>query len=561
MYLAKSVCPGVAICNAFVWENDPQQTSLSTKYLEISPPKEVARYKSALKQFEADTYMLIKRAGRESEHSHILRQHITIANDPMVCNRVIELIETESLTCEAAVAKAFEELSQVFLYAENEGTRARTVDLCDIKNRLIKILMGRSDNATKHMSDSCIIIAHELTPSDMMRIDREKVKGIIIEGGSIHSHMAIMARSMCIPTAILAEGLMDKVKCGDEVAINITESRAEIIVSPTKEDVVRLKVLMKSASVSEHPSEHDMLLRDNHIYANISTPIDLDAALSNGADGIGLFRSEFLFLGKDCAPDEDEQFEVYKKVAQAFDIKPVTIRTLDIGADKNTPYLEVKVQPNPALGLRGIRLCLENVELFKTQLRAILRASAYGNVRIMLPMITTLMELRKTKALIEEAKNELEQHDIPFNRGIPVGIMIETPSAAIMADKLAKECDFFSIGTNDLTQYIMSVDRFGGEFSHLFCVYQPAVMRTIHNVIKAGKNAGIKVCMCGEAAAERRMVRFALACGLDEFSVAARVVMDVKKFVNELTDDMLTDVAEKVLDMETKEQIIEYLGG
>jgi len=551
----------VAICNAFVWENDPQQTSLSTKYLEISPPKEVARYKSALKQFEADTYMLIKRAGRESEHSHILRQHITIANDPMVCNRVIELIETESLTCEAAVAKAFEELSQVFLYAENEGTRARTVDLCDIKNRLIKILMGRSDNATKHMSDSCIIIAHELTPSDMMRIDREKVKGIIIEGGSIHSHMAIMARSMCIPTAILVERLMDKVKCGDEVAINITESRAEIIVSPTKEDVARLKVLMKSAIVSEHPSEYNMPLRDNQIYANISTPIDLDAALSNGADGIGLFRSEFLFLGKDCAPDEDEQFEVYKKVAQAFDIKPVTIRTLDIGADKNTPYLEVKVQPNPALGLRGIRLCLENVELFKTQLRAILRASAYGNVRIMLPMITTLMELRKTKALIEEAKNELEQHDIPFNRGIPVGIMIETPSAAIMADKLAKECDFFSIGTNDLTQYIMSVDRFGGEFSHLFCVYQPAVMRTIHNVIKAGKNAGIKVCMCGEAAAERRMVRFALACGLDEFSVAARVVMDVKKFVNELTDDMLTDVAEKVLDMETKEQIIEYLGG
>ena len=258
--------------------------------------------------------------------------------------------------------------------------------------------------------------------------------------------------------------------------------------------------------------------------------------------------------------DEDEQFEAYKKVAEAFGDKPVTIRTLDIGADKYAPYLEGKEQPNPALGLRGIRLCLENTELFKDQLRAILRASAYGNFRVMLPMITTLTELREAKTLIEEIKDELARRDIAFNKNISVGIMIETPAAAIMADVLAKECDFFSIGTNDLTQYIMSADRLSGEISHLFSVYQPAVMRMIHNIIKVGKGAGIRVCMCGEAAGERRMIMFLLSCGLNEFSVAARLVRDVRKSVYELSEDKLEGVVQRVLDMETKEQIIDYLG-
>lgn len=557
MYLAKSVCSGAVICDAFVVRKKPLEVVASTS----CSKKEIERYRSTLKQFERDTYALIKNADMAREQSLILERHIMIANDPEIFTRILAQIEKEFVTCEVAVINIFEKFSRELLHVEDELTKARAIDLEDIKIRLIEILMGAVDITLESIDAPCILIARELTPSEMMRIDRDKIKGIITEEGAVNSHMSIMARSLGIPTAVGAQGLLDVVRSGDEVAMNITESRAEIIVSPSKEDSARINALMRTVTLRDGSDADNVGLNgiNAHVYANINIPKDLDEALLNAADGIGLFRSEFLFLGKTVPPDENEQFEAYKKAARAFLGKPVTIRTFDIGADKEVSYLEMKTQPNPALGLRGIRLCLSNTALFMTQLRAILRASAYGNVRIMIPMITTLIELREAKILIEEAKDELEQQKIPFNKDIPVGIMIETPSAAIMADILAKECDFFSIGTNDLTQYIMCADRLSDEVEHIFSIYQPAVMRTIYSLTKAGKNAGIKVCVCGEAAVEPNMAMFLLACGIDEFSVAARSVRDMRKIVYGQPLEDLAEIVQSVLNMETKEEIINYL--
>ena len=561
MYLAKSVCLGAVICDALVVRKKPLEMSSLTSRSKLDTKKETERYQNALKHFDRDTYALIKNAGTTCEQALILEHHITIANDPEIFKNILQQIETEFVTCEAAVLTTFERLSQEFLHVENEIIKARAIDLEDVKVRLIEILMGEADITLESIDAPCILIAHALTPSEMMRIDRAKIKGIITEEGTINSHMSIIARSLGIPTAVGVAGILDVVRSGDVVAMNVTGTHAEIIVSPSKEDVARMNALTETAVLRDNGGNDNIELNETNVkvYANVNIPEDLDEAVLSAANGVGLFRSEFLFLGKAAPPDENEQFEVYKKAAEAFKDKSVTIRTVDIGADKDVPYLEMMTQANPALGLRGIRLCLVNVSLFMTQLRAILRASAYGNVQIMFPMITTLAELREAKKLIEEAKGELARQNIPFNKNIPVGIMIETPSAAIIADILASECDFFSIGTNDLTQYIMSADRLNGEALHLFSVYQPSIMRTIHSIITAGKNAGIKVCVCGEAAGERSLAKFFLACGIDEFSVAVYLVRDMRKIASELSVENLEEIVQSVLNMGTKEEVINYL--
>jgi len=551
IYNTLGICDGVVISRAFVLKKENLSRIVPPGRSLLTFQEEVGRADKAIQKFTEDTYALIAKADPCTEQAMILERHITIANDPEIWASVKEQLENESATCEAALVKTLGIFAEVFACMEDELMKARSQDLDDIKVRLIEILTGKIEHSIEDINSECILVAQSLTPSEMMRLDGKIVKGIVTESGGINSHMSIMAKAMGIPTALGAKGILETVGNGDSLTLNISNGRAEVIVSPSEEEIRKIHALMeefdiKKKSVStavpceKHPWHRSRMFLNRNCYtvkdkysasvlisANIGGLWDLDAAYENGADGIGLFRTEFLFMERDSLPDEDKQFEVYKAAAVAMNGKPVTIRTLDIGGDKYASCFVLKKEANPFLGCRGIRICLNEREVFKVQIRAILRASFYGNVKIMLPMVSVLDELRQTKDLIEEAKRELYKEGKPFDN-IPIGIMIETPAAAITADILAKECDFFSIGTNDLIQYIMAADRLNESVSHLYSAHQPAVMRTIYNVIKAGKDAGIAVGMCGEAAADINIIPFLLACGLDEFSVSPKLVPETR---------------------------------
>ena len=549
---AKSVCPGIGIAKAKIIKKEARAELVYTSVSKLPYQEELVRYYEALIKFARDTRAIIASAGIFSDQMAILERHIEIANDPEIVSNVTSLIEGEYLTCESAIYKSFDKFLQTFINTDNELTKARTADLYDIRDRLVNILMGKSVRALKNIDEECIIVANELTPSEMMCIDRTKVMGIITESGNLNSHMAIMARTMDIPCAIHTHGLLDSLRCGELMMLNTLENRAEIIVSPSEHDIARFRALM----------EERLAARDRHftlpngipaqVCANINGTQDLDAALRSGADGIGLFRSEYVFIGRDSPPDEQIQFEIYRKVALAMGDKPVTIRTLDISADKAVPYLSA--------GIYGIQLCLLNPEMFGVQLKAILRASAYGNVRILLPMITTLEELRAAKSLVEDAKRELVSRKISFYKDIQLGIMIETPAAVAIIDTLAKECDFFSIGTNDLISGLVGVDRLEGEHDDtLYSVYQPPVVRAIYDTIQAAKKIGIHVSMCGCAAGDTNLSTFLLACGLDEFSVVPSLVSDVKRAVYSSVHNERVIELGIVLKLYKAEDIKEYL--
>lgn len=510
---------------------------------------EIKRYKAALERFERDTYALVK--GAVAVHQDILERHVMIANDHLVLADVKQLIMRESMTSEAAVADVFDKHAQKFSEMDDETLKARAVDVLDIKTRLIEILSGTSCSVFEQIPGKCIIVADELSPSEMMRIDLRKVMGIITEAGGLNSHMAIMARAMGVPTAVRAKGLLDEIKSGELIAICVDGERAKILVRPDEADLLQLK---QQRVVTKHDDKPNTTTTNAHvhIHANISGIWELDELQKSGASGIGLFRSEYIFLGRNSLPDEQLQFEIYKKAAQIMGDKPTTIRTLDIGGDKTLPYF----QADASLG--GIRLCLAHEEMFSVQLRAILRAGTFGNVRIMLPMVSDVSEVRRVKLLIDMAKDELRRRDEPF-KDIPIGIMIETPCAVNNADILAGECDFFSIGTNDLTSYILAQDRLGREGEQMHSVYQPAVIRAIHKAIQAGKKAGVKVSLCGEAAADTNLSAFLIACGLDEFSVSPRFIPDLCRAIYERFDTRSKDELLQVLNMETEEEIRGYL--
>ena len=585
LFSAQGVCDGMVVGKAFVIKKEARNEEMIKARSGLSCHDEIKRYKAALECFERDTYALIK--GAVPAHQEILERHVMIANDHLVLADVEQLITRKSMTSEATVATVFNKQAQLFLCMEDETMKARAADFVDIKTRLIEILSGVHGSVFEQVKGKCIIVANELSPSEMMRIERTKVMGIITEAGGSNSHMAIMARAMGVPTAvgatvIGAKGLLDTLESGELIALCVEGAHAEIIVRPDESDVKRLSQRPSSQRPSsqrpssQRPSSQKLsacLERENtqnatvehegrpkttpddvrvHINANISGTWGLDELRTSGADGIGLFRSEYIFFGRDCLPDETLQFKIYKKAAQIMGDKPTTIRTLDIGADKTLPYFHTDAS------LRGIRLCLAYEEMFSVQLRAILRAGAFGNVRIMLPMVSEVSEVRRVKLLIEAAKDELKRRNEPF-KDIALGVMIETPAAVITADILARECDFFSIGTNDLTSYILAQDRLGKEHKHMHSVYEPAVMRAIHKTIQAGKKAGLQVFLCGEAAADINLSAFLIACGLDEFSVSPRFIPDLRRAIYEKPDTRPNDALLQVLNMTTGEEIRNYL--
>jgi len=563
LYKGIGVCEGIVISEAFVIEKEELVFESHSK---LTSQEELSRYNQAVEKFIGDTLLLAEKVAENagSEQAMILEGHTIIVQDPEIEAGVSAELEGGPVTAEAAVASVFSMFADIFASMDDELMKERAHDLEDIKTRLIEILTGKVSRSIEDIKTPCVIIARDMTPSETGRINKAVVKGVVTEVGGITSHMAIMAKAMELPTVLGIESMTAKVKTGDTIAIN--GGTGEVIVSPSDEELEKLKKLQAEFEVYKkelevYKTKSSVTLDGVHveIAANIGSANELDAVLENGAEGIGLFRTEFLFMERNSLPDEEAQFEVYKKVAETMAGKPVIIRTLDIGGDKDVPYLNMEKEENPFLGYRAIRLCLGDLDMFKVQLRALLRAGHYGNVKIMVPMITTITELRQTKEIIEELKIELEKEGKPFGKDIEVGIMIETPASSLIADILAKECDFFSIGTNDLTQYTMATDRGNERVQYLYSTFEPAVIRSIYNVIKAGKDAGIMVGMCGEGAGDVNMIPFLLGCGLDEFSMSAGSVPGARKAICSLSKSDMEKELDKILSMATREEILSHL--
>ena len=455
--------------------------------------------------------------------------------------------------------------ADMFASMGDELMQQRATDMRDIKTRMQKILLGVSSVDIASLPAGSIIVAKDLTPSMTAGINPDNVCGIVTELGGKTSHSAILARALEIPAVVAVEGFLKNVKDGDTVVLDGSEG----IVFVNPEETVTAEYETKRTAYLKEKKELDQYIgkptvtKDGvtiELVANIGKPEDVDKVLQYDAEGIGLFRTEFLFMDRNSMPTEDEQFEAYQKVAIAMNGKPVIIRTLDIGGDKEIPYMGLKKDENPFLGYRAIRFCLDRREdVYRPQLRALLRASAFGNIKIMVPMVTCLEEFREAKAMIEEVKAELDLKGIAYKRDIQVGIMVETAAASLMADAFAKEVDFFSIGTNDLTQYTMSVDRGNDKVSYLYSPLNPAVLRSIRHIIQCGRKEGIMVGMCGEAASDPLMIPLLLAFGLNEFSMSASAVLNARKLITGYSIAELQSIADQAMSFVTAGEVEAYM--
>ena len=526
---------------------------------------EVANFTEILELTKTETEEMSKSLERNAsaKEAEILVGHIMLMSDPMLIDEMVNLIKNEKICAEYAVEGVCNQYAAVFASMDDELMQQRAADMRDIKNRLIKKILGLESNDLSTLPHGSILVAKDLTPSMTAGLNPENVFGIVTEFGGKTSHSAILARAFEIPAVVGLSDLPQDIK--DNTEILLDGESGEVIILPTEDEKKEytgkkkkydenkelLKKYLTLPSVSKDGKE---------IAGNIGSPEDVKKVIENGGEGIGLFRTEFLFMDRDCMPTEEEQFESYKQVGEAMNGKPVIIRTLDIGGDKEIPYMGIEQDENPFLGYRAIRLCLDRKDdIYIPQLRALLRASAFGNIKIMLPLITSMDEIREAKSLIKDIKAELDEKNIAYKKDIEVGIMVETAAASILADLFAKEVDFFSIGTNDLIQYTMSVDRGNVKVANLYSAFSPAVLRSIHRIITEGKKAKIMVGMCGEAAADPLLVPVLLAWGLDEFSMSASSILKSRRIVSLCDSKNLRTKADKVLEMKTESEIREYL--
>ena len=528
---------------------------------------EKKRLSDAIEVFIEKTQKMVEsmKVTAGEQEAEILEGHIMMIQDPAISEQIEAKIDGEKINAEAAVEEACDFFAQIFAMADDELTQQRASDLGDIKTRLIKILLGIEEVDISAVPEGTILVAEDLTPSMTAGINPANVTGIVTELGGKTSHSAILARALEIPAVVAVTGFMDGVKDGDQVVLD--GSTGEVYVNPDQAvtadyDEKRKQFLAEKKELEQYIGKPSVT-KDGvqvEIVANIGKPEDVDKVLQYDGEGIGLFRTEFLFMDRNAMPTEEEQFEAYKKVAAAMNGKPVIIRTLDIGGDKEIPYMGLEKDENPFLGYRAIRFCLDRREdVYKPQLRALLRASAFGNIRIMVPLVTCIEEYRQAKALVEEIKKELDEKGIAYNKDIQVGIMVETAAASLIADIFAKEADFFSIGTNDLTQYTMSVDRGNKKVSYLYSTFNPAVLRSIKHIIACGREAGIMVGMCGEAASDPMMIPLLLAFGLNEFSMSASAILKARKMVTQYSVEELQAVADKAMSFATAAETEQYM--
>ena len=528
---------------------------------------EVANFTEILELTKTETEEMSKSLERNAsaKEAEILVGHIMLMSDPMLIDEMVNLIKNEKICAEYAIEGVCNQYAAVFASMDDELMQQRAADMRDIKNRLIKKILGLESNDLSTLPHGSILVAKDLTPSMTAGLNPENVFGIVTEFGGKTSHSAILARALEIPAVVGLSDLPQDIK--DNTEILLDGESGEVIILPTEDEKKEYTGKKKKYDENKELLKKYLILpsvskdgKKVEIAGNIGSPEDVKKVIENGGEGIGLFRTEFLFMDRDCIPTEEEQFESYKQVGEVMNGKPVIIRTLDIGGDKEIPYMGIEQDENPFLGYRAIRLCLNRKDdIYIPQLRALLRASAFGNIKIMLPLITSIDEIREAKSLIKDIKAELDEKNIAYKKDIEVGIMVETAAASILADLFAKEVDFFSIGTNDLIQYTMSVDRGNVKVANLYSAFSPAVLRSIHRIITEGKKAKIMVGMCGEAAADPLLVPVLLAWGLDEFSMSASSILKSRRTVSLCDSKNLRTKADKVLEMETESEIREYL--
>ena len=528
---------------------------------------EVERFKGALdltlKKTEELAADLATRVGEKE--AEIMQGHMMLLMDPMLTGEIETAITGESICAEYAIEQVCTTYADLFASMDDELMQQRATDMRDIKTRMQRELLGVESVDIASLPAGTILVAKDLTPSMTAGIKPENVAGIVTELGGKTSHSAILARALEIPAVVAVPDLMNQVENGHVIVLDGSEGT--VYIDPDQNVVddfsAKREKFLKEKKELEQYIGKPTVTKDGvriELVANIGKPEDLEKVLQYDGEGIGLFRTEFLFMDRTAMPTEEEQFEAYKTVAEGLTGKPVIIRTLDIGGDKEIPYMGLTKDENPFLGYRAIRFCLDRKDdVYKPQLRALLRASAYGNIKIMVPMVTCIEELREAKALIEEIKKELDEQNIPYKKDIEVGIMVETAAASLMADVFAKEAAFFSIGTNDLTQYTMSVDRGNDKVSYLYSTFNPAVLRSIKRIITCGREAGIMVGMCGEAASDPLMIPLLLAFGLNEFSMSASAILYSRKLITGYSTQELQAVADKAMSFATAAEVELYM--
>ncbi|AWI11319.1 phosphoenolpyruvate--protein phosphotransferase [Caldibacillus thermoamylovorans] len=528
--------------------------------------KEISRFRDSLRiaksQLEA-----IRDHAREAlgpDKAEIFEAHLLILNDPEIVAPIEDKIKNEKMNAEAALQETTDMFIGIFEQMDNEYMRERAADIRDVRKRVLAGLLNVTIPNPSMISEEVIIVAEDLTPSDTAQLNRKFVKGFTTDIGGRTSHSAIMARSLEIPAVVGTKTATKDIQNGDFLILDGLSG--EVHINPTEELIEEYK--KKQADYEAQLAEWAKLVNEPSIskdgvqvelVANIGTPKDVEGALHNGAEGVGLFRTEFLYMGRDELPSEEDQFAAYKAVLEGMEGRPVVVRTLDIGGDKKLSYLPLPEEMNPFLGHRAIRLCLDRTDIFRTQLRALLRASVYGKLKVMFPMIATLNEFREAKKLFLEEKDNLAKEGIPTADHIELGIMVEIPSTAVLADQFAKEVDFFSIGTNDLIQYTMAADRMNEQVSYLYQPYNPSILRLVKMVIDASHKEGKWTGMCGEMAGDETAVPLLLGLGLDEFSMSATSILKARSLISKLSKAEMEKLAQEALQKSTVEEVIELV--
>ena len=525
------------------------------------PVAEKGRYEDARSRFVEMTNKQIEsmQARGLVAEAGIMGAHNEFAQDDGIIEQVVADIESGKCA-EQAVKDAYDMYYDMFSAMEDELFRERAADIADVRTGLLAFLLGQELVDLSSLPENSIVVVSELTPSMTADIDKDNVAAIVTETGGRTSHAAIICRALEIPAVLSVEGATTNIANGNLCIVD--GAKGIVIVDPSDDELATYRENAKKLAEEKAALEAfrgvptktaDGL--EKLLVANIGNPNDANAAVEHDAEGVGLFRSEFLFMDATELPSEEEQFLAYQKVALRMKDQPVIIRTLDVGGDKEIPYMDLPKEENPFLGYRAIRYCLNNPEEYKVQLRALLRASAFGDVKIMVPLVTCIDEIRKVKALVEECKKELDERGVAYNPDIEVGTMVETPAASLIADVLASECDFFSIGTNDLIGYTMCADRGQDKVAYLYNPYQPAVLRSLQRIISEGNKAGIMVGMCGEAAADPLFIPVLIGFGLDEFSVSAPSILKARRIISQWTKEEADALVEKIMQFKTDAEV------
>jgi phosphoenolpyruvate-protein phosphotransferase (PTS system enzyme I) len=552
---------GIAMAKAYRLV-EPDLTFVKTSISDSAV--EVSRFRDALEISKTELSQIRDHAKVElgQDKAAIFEAHLLVLSDPELVNPIEEKIQSEKVNAESALKDTADLFINMFEQMDNEYMKERAADIRDVTKRVLAHLLNVQMANPSMILEEVIIVAEDLTPSDTAQLNRDFVKGFTTDIGGRTSHSAIMARSMEIPAVVGTKTATKMIQNGDYIIVD--GLKGEVHINPTPDVIESYRNI--HADYQKQKEEWAKLVNEKsltsdgyqvELAANIGTPKDLKGVIENGGEAVGLYRTEFLYMGRTQLPTEEEQFQAYKEVLEGMNGKPVVVRTLDIGGDKELPYLELPKELNPFLGFRAIRLCLEEQDIFRTQLRALLRASVYGNLKIMFPMIATLNEFRQGKSILEEEKQNLVNKGTDVSNKIELGIMVEIPSTAVLADQFAKEVDFFSIGTNDLIQYTMAADRMNERVSYLYQPYNPSILRLIKMVIDAAHKEGKWAGMCGEMAGDETAIPILIGLGLDEFSMSATSILKARSLIRQLSKLELEELANRVLQMSTTEEVIE----